>query len=307
MKNLIICGAPRAGTTSLFRYLSSHPDANISPKKELNYFWGGVLEEGYDKITSSDYLKNFNLNDEVGFTLEASPIYMHKSCYKQVGERIQSILPNSKLLFILRDPVLRLHSQYLGWARRHNELKGVTFEKFVEGILSGEMSYFANFNDSQLELIKEGLAVGKYVDGIKNYTSIVGDDRILVVFTDELSESPLLVVSRICHWLGVEDACFRNYTFNIENKMIKPRFRNIYLFSLRVNKHFEPWLNRHLRIKSFLRNIHNVFNKKSGMEGISPQTTIMLNGYYREHNENLARYLTELDSEMVLPKWLRLL
>lgn len=37
--NLIICGAQKCGTTSLFHYLSQHPDiAGSSPKKEPGYF-----------------------------------------------------------------------------------------------------------------------------------------------------------------------------------------------------------------------------------------------------------------------------
>ncbi|NBD18355.1 MAG: hypothetical protein GVY04_20145 [Cyanobacteria bacterium] len=38
LPNLIGCGAPKSGSTTLYHYLSEHPDIRISPEKELNFF-----------------------------------------------------------------------------------------------------------------------------------------------------------------------------------------------------------------------------------------------------------------------------
>ena len=41
--DLFIIGAPKSGTTSLFAYLSGHPDVYMSPMKEPLYFAPDVL------------------------------------------------------------------------------------------------------------------------------------------------------------------------------------------------------------------------------------------------------------------------
>jgi hypothetical protein len=47
LPNLLLAGVPKAGTTSLFRYLEQHPDICSSSDKEIGYFnplrHGGTL------------------------------------------------------------------------------------------------------------------------------------------------------------------------------------------------------------------------------------------------------------------------
>ena len=38
LPNFFIAGAPKSGTTSLYHYLSQHPEIYMSPIKEPNYF-----------------------------------------------------------------------------------------------------------------------------------------------------------------------------------------------------------------------------------------------------------------------------
>src|SRR5258707_7798728 len=43
LPNLIIAGAPRCATTSLFRWLAAHPDVVVSHTKETRY----LIDQGY--------------------------------------------------------------------------------------------------------------------------------------------------------------------------------------------------------------------------------------------------------------------
>ena len=47
LPNFFIVGAPKAGTTSLYHYLESHPDIFMSPIKEPNFF-------SYDEIVNQN-------------------------------------------------------------------------------------------------------------------------------------------------------------------------------------------------------------------------------------------------------------
>ena len=54
--NLFIVGAPRCGTTSLYRYLGQHPDIFMSSEKELNFFASDLY---LPQFTESEYLSFF--------------------------------------------------------------------------------------------------------------------------------------------------------------------------------------------------------------------------------------------------------
>ena len=46
--DFMIIGAMKAGTTSLYQYLASHPSVFISPVKEPHYFYHQAKERGID-------------------------------------------------------------------------------------------------------------------------------------------------------------------------------------------------------------------------------------------------------------------
>src|SRR5690606_33886153 len=112
LPDFIIVGAQKAGTTSLFHYLSEHPQI-ISPyKKEVHYFDGGLNPE-IDTFKKGEkwYRSNFPRKPKSKSikTFEASPLYLFNPLAPQ---RIKDLLPNVKLIILLRDPVERAISQY---------------------------------------------------------------------------------------------------------------------------------------------------------------------------------------------------
>jgi hypothetical protein len=102
----LIIGVGKAGTTSLFSYLVSHPQIAEPLTKEINYFnqnWGRPLDW---------YLAHFARVSRVSpgtITGEASPGYIFNSANPA---RVAATLPEVKLIVLLRDPVLRAISHY---------------------------------------------------------------------------------------------------------------------------------------------------------------------------------------------------
>jgi len=70
--NFIIVGAMKAGTSSLSRYMNSHPEIYI-PEEEIHFFND---DKKYSKGIK-EYLKSFNLenNDTVNVIGEKTPTY----------------------------------------------------------------------------------------------------------------------------------------------------------------------------------------------------------------------------------------
>jgi hypothetical protein len=125
LPNFLVIGAPKAGTTSLYHYLRAHPEVFMSGTKELDFFiarknWSRGL--GWYEAQFADA----NGAQAVG---EASPRYAVYPAYPDVPERISGLLPNARLVYVLRHPVERLISLYQHRFRGNTERR--PFEKAV--------------------------------------------------------------------------------------------------------------------------------------------------------------------------------
>jgi hypothetical protein len=112
----LVIGAMKCGTTSLHHYLGEHPEIQKLPAmKETNFFSGppnGIpYPPGSKRIESLDeYEPLFDAAFDVRG--EASPCYTLYPRRKGVPERIKEIVPDVKLIYLVRDPVDRALSQY---------------------------------------------------------------------------------------------------------------------------------------------------------------------------------------------------
>ena len=105
LPNLIVIGAARCGTTSLHRYLNLHPEIEMSPVKEPQFFndwnWDRGLAWYEDQFPASAKI--------VG---ESSPTYTAHPVHPHVPERMASVVPDARLIYLVRDPIERLLSGY---------------------------------------------------------------------------------------------------------------------------------------------------------------------------------------------------
>ncbi len=120
--NLYIVGAPKAGTTSLYHYLSQHPDIAI-PDKEPRFF----IKDSIQNISEADPIKPYLLRSSVLDELAYTNLYANKSekikCdastqylyhHDEVITKIKQLkdIRSPKILILLRNPVERAFSNY---------------------------------------------------------------------------------------------------------------------------------------------------------------------------------------------------
>ena len=99
----LIIGAQRCGTTSLMRYLGHHPDVVFKARKELNFF------DSRWHLGLAWYGKQLGKRRPGKLCGEKSPNYLIDPV---VPGRVKSVVPNVKLLVLLRNPVDRAYSHY---------------------------------------------------------------------------------------------------------------------------------------------------------------------------------------------------
>lgn len=199
LPDFIIAGTARAGTTSLFQYLSDHPKILPSLRKEIKYF------DCHYFMGINWYRSHFpyisKLKKIEGITGEASPNYLgHPSAM----QRIALALPNVKIILILRNPVDRAYSHY------HLSIKaGDENLNFKEAIdqenkrLDGEVEkILADYKYSQGNFIKHSyLTRGIYIEQIPVIFKLFKEDNILILRSEDFYEDPGMIYRQILEFL----------------------------------------------------------------------------------------------------------
>jgi hypothetical protein len=108
LPNLIVIGAQKAGTSSLHNYLSVHPEVSMSKPKELDFFSGPGWnwERGLDWYSS-------HFTEEAPVRGESSPSYSAYPYVKGAPERMVAVVPEARLVYMVRDPIERIVSAYV--------------------------------------------------------------------------------------------------------------------------------------------------------------------------------------------------
>lgn len=121
LPTFLVIGVAKAGTSSLHAYLDQHPDVYMSPMKEPEFFiYDGDPNAPADKINDLDaYKALFAEAGDAKARGESSVDYLEKA---SAATRIQNMLPDARLLAILRNPVDRAYSAYQMWSNSGHDL-----------------------------------------------------------------------------------------------------------------------------------------------------------------------------------------
>lgn len=199
----IIAGAQKAGTTSLFGYLSQHPGCAASSIKEVHYF-----DMNFGR-GSGFYRSHFPIRmpwkaeEGLPLTFESSPYYLF---HPAVPDRIRALVPEVKLVFLLRDPVTRAFSHY-----RHNVVRGRESRRFAQAldaeamvVESEERRLLADPLSISLQHIYDSYATrGLYARQLERWFRSFPKENILVLESERLFCDPRAVYHKVVSFLGL--------------------------------------------------------------------------------------------------------
>lgn len=116
LPNLIVIGAQKCGTSGLHYHLGLHPEVSMSKPKELNFF----IEERNWPRGEAWYRRHFDAGASVRG--EASPNYTAYPQHMGVPERMRSVVPGAKLIYVVRDPLERIAAHWVhNYAKRREK------------------------------------------------------------------------------------------------------------------------------------------------------------------------------------------
>lgn len=179
LPDFVIIGAQKAGTTSLYAALGSHPDVRRAFRKEVHFF----DTERYPDL--GWYRRHFPLERGHWLTGESSPYYLF---HPAVPARMAAIIPDVSLIAILRDPVARAISQYHHaghWGLEERPIE-VALDPATPDELApiDDMAWYDRA-DSPARA-RAYLARGRYAEQLDRWLAVFGRDRILVLESGEL-------------------------------------------------------------------------------------------------------------------------
>ncbi len=301
-RHVIIAGANKCGTTSLFRYLAAHPSVQASEIKEARFFWEHLKSE--PQTAYEEYLELFEGRGMDGsILLEATPNYLDGG--KRIAAAIRRILGRPKIIFILRDPVDRFFSYYRSMhGYKPSPTYGLSFGDCVDIALRGAEGWGGDISEKESALGREILK-GRYADGLKEFLSEFSQEDMLILFFDELEESPRKVTQRSAQYAGIEPGFFDDFQFNIENRSRHHRIAGLRTWASLANRKLEPLLNRLPGVRHTARLMYNKLNTSQvAQEPRDERSLNKLRVSYAEHNASLAQLLqTDFQVES-LPIWL---
>lgn len=176
----LIIGAMKAGTTSLYHYLAHHPQVHMPRQKEIDFF----SEPAIWRLGWEWYLGQFASAPSSAVAIgEASTSYTKFPEFSDVPRRIAERLPRVRLVYLIRHPVERIHSQYA-----HHVLMGDERRPISEALLA-DPRYL---NTSQ------------YAMQLEQYLPHFNRDQILIVQAEHLRSVRRTTVRRIFTFLGID-------------------------------------------------------------------------------------------------------
>lgn len=295
LPNLLIAGVGKAGTTSLFHYLSQHKDVCASAVKEPRYF---RLDDEDEELAPLDaYARYFAQCRNERYVMEASPQYF-KGGARSI-DLIHATLDGPRVILMFRDPVERMWSEYRFRKSRLSIPAHTTFDGYVarcEQVLADREPRTTQNHAYYW------LAGGTYVDHVGSWLDGFGDD-LAIWFFEHLVHDPPGFVATACRWLGIDDAPAASFDYSIENKTVGVRNRPMQRLALWVNREGGPLRNRRT-LKAPLRRLYYVMNHQRNDERMSAETRERLRRYFSASNAALAAELERQGRAEGLPDWL---
>lgn len=308
LPNLLIVGVKKAGTSSLFDYLSQHPDICASRVKETGYFSTLVRDNG--SLRPPRYYEGF-FTDCGGETyrLEATPDYFYGG--SRVVRAIARTLQDPRLVVTLRDPVTRLWSHYKMKQTKGSETtRGMSFEEYVRRCEAAGREADGSYEARGYA----ALAQGRYADHVGEWFETFGD-RFRVVFLESWSRRPRETMVDLTRWLGIDEDVVTSFDYSVTNQgaeyaspAVARAARKLYKPVVRT-LHRHPRRRRLLRSMGYLRTVHDVVNPPRRAEDrggeMEPDTRDHLDEVYRASNRRLGQELIRRGYRD-LPSWLSL-
>jgi hypothetical protein len=180
LPDFIVIGAMKSGTTSLHHYLNLHPEISMSNPKEIDFF---SLDSNWEKGVKW-YENHFTENTKI--CGESSTSYTKYPAFDNAAKRMYSVLPNVKIIYLIRDPIERIVSHYI-----QNYSAGRENRAISKALKNFKNNHYINCS--------------KYYYQLKQYFKYYNSTDITIISSNELLDNRRKTLQEIFKTLNVND------------------------------------------------------------------------------------------------------
>lgn len=179
LPDVVIIGAMKSASTSLHRWLNDQPEVFMAHPKETNFFttsWSrgrAWYSEQFDEATPEQLVGESSVN------------YTDPQLSPRAAERMAEVIPNARLIYVLRHPVERIRSHYRHEVQRRRESRSL-----IDALSDPGNSYVAH---------------SSYHSALAPYIEHFPREQILVVRFEDLVRPPAPAWSRVLELLSLAD------------------------------------------------------------------------------------------------------
>jgi hypothetical protein len=198
LPDFLIIGAQKAGTTALYAYVRWHPRITGPSWKEVSFF------DRHFARGEAWYRANLPVRRGSHLVGEASPSYLF---HPLAPERVAGLIPDARLIAVLRNPVDRAFSHYqhevsLGREELSFEDALDREEERMHGELERMMRDPAYFSHAWWNYTYA--TRGLYAEQLERWRAVFPQEQILVLISEEMLERPAETYARVLDFLGVD-------------------------------------------------------------------------------------------------------
>jgi hypothetical protein len=222
LPDFLVLGGQRCGSTSLYDMLCGHPDVAPASHKEPHFFDNNHLrgEQFYRRLfpLQLQMRARERRQGRRAVTGEATTYYL---AHPGVPARVRALLPDVRLIAILRDPVDRAYSHYQLSVREGRE--PLSFEE----ALAAEPDRLAGEHERLIaDPSYRGVAHrffsyrsrGRYIDQLERWWAEFPREQLLVLRSEDMFEDPRIVYDQLVTFLGLDPDADRR-TFRARNRV----------------------------------------------------------------------------------------
>jgi hypothetical protein len=222
LPDFMIIGVQRGGTTSLYNYLIKNPCIAPATSKEVHFFdlsfKKGVhwYRAHFPLRLQKEYAERIRGHGLI--TGEASPAYLF---HPMVPERVARILPQAKLIVMLRNPVDRAYSHYWNKVRAGRETRpfeeairsepeGLWYE-WKEALEAGPQRGDDLRHYSRMLRRHAYLSRGPYADQLQTWRRLFSQEQMLILCSEDFYADPAASLQQVCEFLSVPNWELQEY------------------------------------------------------------------------------------------------
>ena len=221
LPDFIIIGSMKCGTTSLYYDICEHPCVSPAAYDEIGFFDSNFhlgLNWYRSMFPTKRRIEDIRRKEGVAITGEDTPFYFWNPV---AAKRIQKLLPNIKLITILRNPIDRAYSEYQDLVS--SESNSPSFETFIENEINTRRKDSSLITEENFEIFNQKnsyLLKGIYVDQLKIWAGLFPKEQIFTLSTENLNSEPITALESVFQYLNLPDYKIKNIQRQKQKKYV---------------------------------------------------------------------------------------